>query len=170
MSDEYDYEKLSREFRINLVEATCKITPLEQAGLLAEYDELCAVVKGLKTRHQKEMHEAISRLLRPGPVPKISRKTYVYLVGTEDGERVKIGVSVDPKGRLGTLSTGSAQPLELLNYVVGGRSLERALQDKFEEHKVHNEWYRRCPEIETEFAKLASSEEGSSDESGPQSV
>ena len=120
-----------------------------------EYDSLVTLFVMQEERHQREMHEAVSSLLRRRPVPRRTVKTYVYLIANEDRTQVKIGVSTNPERRLRTLSTANACALHLLYQVVGGRSAEKALHDKFKKHHIRNEWYSNCLEIENEFARLS---------------
>jgi hypothetical protein len=126
----------------------------EDAVLLEEYDALVAIFQEQESRHHREMYEAVSGLLRRRPLPRRTVKTYVYLMANHAGE-VKIGVSSNPESRLRTLSTANAHPLHLLHFVVGGRSLERALHNKFKQHHIRNEWYSSCSDIEEEFVKLS---------------
>ena len=131
-----------------------------RCGPLDEYDALVDLFQTQEARHQREMHEAVTSLLRKRPIPRRTAKTYVYLMSNQAGTEVKIGMSANPKRRLRALSTANAYPLELLHFVLGGRSLERALHDKFKQHHIRNEWYSSCAEIKDEFARLLGVKEG----------
>ena len=153
MDSERSYSERIGAFRAHLVE-------LVDAHLLHEYDAIAELFQAQEARHHKEMHEAVSGLLRTRPVPRKAAKTYVYLVVNQAGTQVKIGLSTRPERRVRTLSTGNAAPLHLLCYVVGGRSLEKALHNKFKQHRIRNEWYAYCSEITDEFSRLSGAPKG----------
>ena len=153
MDNEWSYNERIIAFRANLVE-------LVDEHLLQEYDAIAELFQAQEARHHKEMHEAVSGLLRKRPIPRKVVKTYVYLVVNQAGTQVKIGLSSSPQRRVRTLSTGNADPLHLLYYVVGGRSLEKALHSKFKQHHIRNEWYACCSEIKDEFSRLSATSKG----------
>ena len=150
MERERNYAVRADKLRGRLAELLKK----EDVALLEEYDALVALFQAQESRHHREMYEAVSGLLRRRPLPKRTVKTYVYLMANQAGE-VKIGLSTNPERRLRTLSTANAHPLRLLHFVVGGRSLERALHSKFKQYHIRNEWYSSCSDIEDEFVKLS---------------
>ena len=159
MERERNYAVRADKLRSRLVELIKK----EDAALLEEYDALVALFQDQEARHHREMYEAVSGLLRRRPVPRRTAKTYVYLVSNQAGTEVKIGLSANPERRLRTLSTANAHPLQLLHFVVGGRSLEKALHDKFKQHHIRNEWYSSCSDIEEEFVKLSGTQKAVTD-------
>lgn len=62
---------------------------------------------------------------------------------------VKIGHTLgNPKDRLKSLQTGSPVPLVVLCYTRGGVDFERALHEKFAEHRSHREWFFVRGELE----------------------
>jgi len=154
MKNEQSYEERAGKFRDKLLKLI-KLVKKQDKKLLQEYDDFVALFQEQETRHHREMYEAISGLLRRRPIPLPAVKTYVYLVACTARSQVKIGLSSNPERRMRTLSTANADSLELLHYVVGSHSLETALHDKFKQHRIRNEWYTRCPEIEAEFVKLS---------------
>jgi len=151
MEHERNYAVRADKLRGRLAEFIKK----EDAALLEEYDALVGLFKAQEARHQCEMHEVVSSLLRRRPLPRRAVKTYVYLMSNQAGTELKIGLSSNPERRLRTLSTANAHPLCLLYLVVGGRSLERALHAKFKQYHIRNEWYSSCSDIEDEFVKLS---------------
>ena len=66
------------------------------------------------------------------------------------GDRIKIGITGEIKGRLAKMKSDSSVPLELLGSRVGGLGAERALHVKFAAHKVHGEWFQATAEIVAE--------------------
>jgi hypothetical protein len=67
---------------------------------------------------------------------------FVYLIESECG-RVKIGNSLNPKGRLVAFSITSPRPLRLVATWPGDHTAERELHDRFIAHRTHNEWFRQ---------------------------
>lgn len=78
-------------------------------------------------------------------------KQQVYFI--QDGNRVKIGVSVDPKQRLQELSTGN-YGISLIGSCPGGIDLERELHHQFKEHNIGGEWYHLTEEVEHKINDL----------------
>jgi len=66
-------------------------------------------------------------------------KSFVYFALA--GNKVKIGVSKDPRGRLGSIKTGSAAKVRIYYVTPGDRSKERELHDLFSEYRVNGEWF-----------------------------
>lgn len=66
---------------------------------------------------------------------------WVYLVGSTQARPVKIGVAKDAEARTAELQTGSPLPLHLIWKTRGGRSLERALHERFAPYRTHGEWF-----------------------------
>lgn len=71
---------------------------------------------------------------------------YVYIVGA--GDACKVGFSVSPKQRLGSLQTGIAEDLEIVGLFVfrggAGQKFERAAHRKLKAERLHirGEWFR----------------------------
>ena len=71
---------------------------------------------------------------------------YAIQAGGESGP-VKIGTAKDPDARLKTLQTGNPEPLA---GIAAWRALpyeERALHERFAEHRIRGEWFRPAPEV-----------------------
>lgn len=76
-----------------------------------------------------------------------------YFVGGEVGA-IKIGHSKLPLCRLAAMQMGSPIPLSIMALAKGGYRAEREYHRQFAEHRLHGEWFERCPEIEAEIARL----------------
>lgn len=78
----------------------------------------------------------------------------IYFVrGTRSG-MVKIGSTENLKARMRSLRTASPEPLEVLAVVPGGLSEERALHDRFAEHRAVGEWFHPRRELLAFVEKL----------------
>lgn len=78
----------------------------------------------------------------------------VYVV--QGGGMVKIGVSLQPLGRLAALQAGSPISLEVI-WRIGcpnARKLERALHRRYKAHRAHGEWFTAAPVL-ADLAGLA---------------
>jgi hypothetical protein len=64
---------------------------------------------------------------------------YVYAIYSSGC--VKIGVSTDPKKRVGKVSADCPHPVVLKGYVEGGYELEAELHAKFCDFRVKGEWF-----------------------------
>ncbi len=80
-------------------------------------------------------------------------KCYVYFIAGE-GTPVKIGLSNAPHERLASLQTAHWMKLSIVAKVEGGQADEREYHRQFAAHRLHGEWFTRCPEIEAEIARL----------------
>lgn len=76
-----------------------------------------------------------------------------YFIGAADGP-VKIGHAIDPASRLKTLQAGSPVILSILATARGGEAREGAYHSQFAAHRLHGEWFARCPAILAEIARL----------------
>jgi hypothetical protein len=77
----------------------------------------------------------------------------IYFVGPDNGP-IKIGHAYQVDKRLRTLELLNAFPLRLWAATLGPPSLEGAYHLRFETHRLHGEWFARCPEIEAEIVRL----------------
>jgi hypothetical protein len=125
-------------------------------GISDTYVALSKLLTEQDTRHQKELHEAVSRILRNAEKKKVYRPTYVYLIVTEDRTRAKIGISSNVKGRLSSIRTSCPEKVDLLHTTPGTIELEKFLHNKFKHLQVHNEWYEYDISLEEAFIKLNS--------------
>ena len=80
----------------------------------------------------------------------MSKPTYIYVIGREGGP-VKIGVSVQPHGRVIELQTGCPFPLKLF-YAHPIATRAEAMQHEamihrvYEENRLVGEWFDICEE------------------------
>jgi len=90
---------------------------------------------------------------RPAPVVELKPQPVAYFIGSELGP-IKIGCALDPVTRLASVQTGNPIKLAILATSSGGYGRERAYHRQFAAHRLHGEWFARCPEIEAEIARL----------------
>jgi hypothetical protein len=95
----------------------------------------------------------------PEPLPDMRRKGpkvgTVYFIGPEQGP-VKIGFTTNVPQRLARLQAGSPVALTVLAQIDGAQPFdERLLHMEYRAHRLHGEWFERCPEIEAEIERLA---------------
>ncbi len=76
-----------------------------------------------------------------------------YFIGGDEGP-VKIGFTVDLKGRLSNLRTASPVWLEVLAVRHGGEAREAVYHEQFAADRLHGEWFARTPAILAEIARL----------------
>lgn len=89
----------------------------------------------------------------PSIVPPASVGT-IYLVGCGTAGPVKIGFTTkEPAERMAALQTGSPDTLHLLGSFRGTQEDERQLHARLVEHRLHGEWFRRCPPVIAAFRK-----------------
>lgn len=67
---------------------------------------------------------------------------FVYLIGSNWDEPLKIGVSDDPYKRARQLSTGSPKALMVLGLFLGDEGVERVLHDALGPLRLNGEWFR----------------------------
>ena len=79
---------------------------------------------------------------------------YVYFIITEHKDRVKIGISNDPKRRLEEVQKYIPYKLILLFYTEGNRVIEQRLHEIFEKDHVQHEWFKFSQEIQELINKL----------------
>lgn len=76
-----------------------------------------------------------------------------YFIGGDIGA-IKIGRSINLALRLKDIQACSPIPIRVLATRPGGKR-ERLYHALFAAHRLHGEWFARCPEIEAEIARLA---------------
>lgn len=79
---------------------------------------------------------------------------HVYFIGADDGGPIKIGYAKRPRGRLSTLRKETGRDLRILALRPGNASEEAGYHLMFYDHRLHGEWFTRCPEIEAEITRL----------------
>lgn len=104
-------------------------------------------------RDRRNAHLKFNKLMRelgreagkPRGAPQGNSSVYFI----RDGEKacIKIGVSVEPRHRRGSLQTGHPGELVLLGTIPGIRADEQELQYRFRDLRVRGEWYRETPEL-----------------------
>jgi hypothetical protein len=67
---------------------------------------------------------------------------FIYAIRSGRSNLIKIGFSVEPRGRLKELQTGSPDKLELLQAWPGTRSDERRIHRFLRKNRVHGEWFQ----------------------------
>jgi hypothetical protein len=109
----------------------------------------------LFTRITKKREEQLARgQIRNAVQTKgdmVSRVYFVRDMGTKD---IKIGVSVDPQGRLDSMRVGHPGRLELLGSIPGFPGDERHLHRQFRRLRVRGEWFREDPSLLEEIEYL----------------
>jgi hypothetical protein len=111
----------------------------------------------------RERDQAIREFERNGEVQKHVERLWlpsgpaapqdVYFIGSENGP-IKIGISANPRARLGNLQTGHHDRLDLLATCEGGMDREKKYHQQFAAHRINGEWFERTPEIEAEINRL----------------
>lgn len=84
----------------------------------------------------------------------MSKVGFVYIVQGEDEEEdrtapVKIGFARDVHQRMRSLQTGNPDRLRLLVCFPGTRRHERRLHERFADARIHDEWFRYTPDLES---------------------
>jgi hypothetical protein len=75
------------------------------------------------------------------------RQNYVYFIRAASGA-IKIGRSLNPKGRMTTLRTASPVPLELVAAFRTHPRTETFLHARFAKSRLHGEWFESTQELE----------------------
>jgi len=78
---------------------------------------------------------------------KIIKKHYIYFIRESDRERVKIGLSENPKKRIKALQTSSPTKLDLLKVIEGDETKEYYLHNKFKDYHIKGEWFLLSHEL-----------------------
>jgi len=71
----------------------------------------------------------------------------IYFVQCQGSQRIKIGHTKCPIGRMQTIMGCNAYPVELLATVEGCRRVERSYHEKLIEYRVHGEWFEPCSAV-----------------------
>jgi Meiotically Up-regulated Gene 113 (MUG113) protein len=87
-----------------------------------------------------EYHLAMAGKL-PGP------QSFVYFA--RSGNRVKIGISKDPRARLGSLRTGSSTKIRIYYVTPGDIEIERELHRQFAADRLNGEWFIYSEQIKS---------------------
>ena len=71
----------------------------------------------------------------------IAKIGMVYFVRDDISQRIKIGTSLNPLGRLNDLQTGSSVRLRIMAMCGGGRKAEREFHQIFAKRRLQGEWF-----------------------------
>lgn len=66
-------------------------------------------------------------------------QSFIYFATA--GNKVKIGISKNPRQRLGSIRTGSSSKVRIYYVTPGTREDERRLHQQFAEYRVNGEWF-----------------------------
>lgn len=77
-----------------------------------------------------------------------SDKTYIYAIGTPEGEYVKIGRAKDVNRRVAQLQSSNPDELMVLGAFIGRDYIETILHIAFEDYRHRGEWFRRAAPVE----------------------
>jgi transcriptional regulator with XRE-family HTH domain len=75
------------------------------------------------------------------------RKRKLYFVRRESDGAIKIGLSRNPKARLGNLRVATPDRLSLLGTVDGDYARERELHKRFADSRIAGEWFEPTDEL-----------------------
>ena len=78
-------------------------------------------------------------------------KGFVYFIGANDGDTVKIGFSVHPNSRIRQIQSGNPDHLKVLHQFKATKSIERTLHMLFRPSRLKGEWFGNAVQIR-EFA------------------
>lgn len=84
-----------------------------------------------------------------GKTPVI--QSFIYFARA--GNKVKIGISKNPKQRLGGIRTGNSSKVRIYYVTPGDSRKERDLHRRFAEHRVNGEWFLFAQTIRDWIAK-----------------
>ena len=100
------------------------------------------------------------KLLLWGVLPPGAEGT-IYFFGCESSREIKIGItSGRVEKRLATLQTARGHKISLLATLPGTTKLERALHDRFSQHRLKGEWFMPHPDILAFIAQIQGSKRG----------
>lgn len=104
-------------------------------------------------RQKRETHERLMREWRED-LDKHPGEGFCYFAGGGDGP-IKIGFSKSPHRRVSEVRRERIEKTGLLAVVRGGQDRERYYHTLFATHRLHGEWFERCPEILEEIERLS---------------
>lgn len=71
----------------------------------------------------------------------------IYFIEAVGLDLIKIGYTIDPVKRFFSILTMSPAPLSLLGSIAGGPQREIQIHEQLEPHRIHGEWFKKCPEV-----------------------
>jgi len=94
-----------------------------------------------------DVRRVTEKLLLWGILPQ-GAEGIIYFFGCETSREIKIGItSGRVEKRLATLQTARGHKINLLATLPGTIKLERALHDRFSQHRLKGEWFMPHPDI-----------------------
>lgn len=111
-------------------------TPMNDSGTIAAVDTPPTRRRSRRVLNMKLMRQ-LSKMV----------EGRVYFI--RGGDRIKIGFSTNPLGRLSTLQKCSPDELKLLGTIEGTEQDERRLHHHFRHLRIRSEWFRDDPELMT---------------------
>lgn len=84
------------------------------------------------------------------PVPEVvdwTRPGFVYFFHAPTTNRIKIGYSLNPTGRLADILTSTPESVVDLGHIRAAYRDEKALHQRFGHIRVHREWFEATPEL-----------------------
>lgn len=113
--------------------------------------------RGYNRRKEQEQEEYLaSAVIHRTPeeiAAALQDDRYVYFVASDSGP-IKIGLASNVEARIKSLQTAHPFKLTLLATSEGGQAQERDYHTRFAAHRLHGEWFARCPDIEAEIERL----------------
>ena len=97
-------------------------------------------------KRRKTIEQENERFFRLTPDANPLFTTYVYLIQADGETRFKVGISTNPRSRVGNLRHAAGRPLKVLMLSEpctsdGARSVEYAVKREFDRNRVAQEWY-----------------------------
>jgi uncharacterized protein YozE (UPF0346 family) len=101
-----------------------------------------------------DMDRAVEKLLLWGILPQDDNGT-IYFFECETTREIKIGItSGRVEKRMATVQTARGHKLSVLATIPGTTKFERALHERFAQHRLKGEWFRPHPDILEYIAQL----------------
>ncbi len=112
-------------------------------------DEFALVVKLLAMKGSTIALSFLGVTPKPARAKSQELKGYVYFILNLDQEVIKIGMSVNPVGRLNALRTSNHNKLMIAATIATNnmRALEAKLHKKFKPYRLNGEWFTYSEEI-----------------------
>lgn len=73
------------------------------------------------------------------------KQRYIYFI--QGADKIKIGIADNIAWRMADIANMSPVPVQLIGFVEGDESDEKALHIRFAEYRTHGEWFADCPEL-----------------------
>jgi hypothetical protein len=106
----------------------------------------------VKTEMDPNFCENWKEAVQAAALDRIKSLGDLYFI--QAGNAVKIGRTANIVGRLGKMQADNHEELNCLLVLPGQGHEESDYQERFAEHRIRGEWFRLCPEILEEVARL----------------